>query len=533
MTGGLLRRTGAEGPVAGGGRRLPALLALAALTLPACAPSPPNSGTPAGRPAVLRPDYAGTVIPPNIAPLNFLVREPGDRFFVEIGAGAGSPIVVLSKTPDIRIPARKWHRLLEANRGGALHFRIKVRSAERGWVAFDPIENRVASEDIDGYLAYRLIKPLYNYWRHVGIYQRNLQSFQERTILSGETLAEACVNCHSFLNNHTQQMSIGLRSGFHGSGTLLIDGNEVTALGAKWGYNSWHPGGGMVAVTLMDVHQFFHAVGTELRDVVDLDSDLVIYHADGRKVDTSGALADPDRLESYPCWSPDGKSLYYCSAAFPFKDRTRVPPENYRQVRYDLRRITYDTARNVWGRPETVVSAEDTGRSALLPRVSPDGRWVAFCLCEYGCFPIFQASSDLHLLDVKTGKVRQLAINSDRSESWHSWSSNGRWLAFSSKRRDGVFTRTYISYIDQRGRAAKPFILPQEDPGFYDTFLKTYTVPELIAEPVRVRPRALAAAAKSQAKVKLEMPETSMTPSETSGRPAASGTDAWIQAPRR
>ena len=45
--------------------------------------------------------------------------------------------------------------------------------------------------------------------------------------------------------------------------------------------------------------------------------------------------------------------------------------------------------------------------------------------------------------------------------------------------------------------------------------------------------RALAAAAKSQAKIKLEMPETSMTPRETSGRPAASGTDAWIQAPRR
>jgi len=311
-----------------------------------------------------------------------------------------------------------------------------------------------------------------------------------------------------------------------------LDGRSVTALDAKWGYNAWHPGGELVAITLMQVRQFMHPSGSEIRDVVDLDSDLVIHHLSGPKVDTTRAIADPDRLETYPAWSPDGRALYYCSAAFPFEDRHQTPPDNYEQVHYDLRRISYDERANTWGEAKTVVPAASKGLSALLPRVSPDGRHVVFCMCEYGCFPIFQPSSDLYLLDVRTGRYSRLTISSDRAESWHSWSQNSRWLAFSSKRRDGLFTRTFLSYIDSNGVASKPFVVPQEDPGFYDTMLKTYTVPELLSEPVGVSPRALASAARRSAKVKLDMPETSMTPREKPGSPTSSGTDAWHPAPR-
>lgn len=486
----------------------------------------------AGRAPSIRPDYVDTVVPPNIAPLNFIIEEPGERYVVECRGRRGEALTVYSRTPAIRFPARRWRALLEANRAAEVSMSVRVRGADGRWQAFSPIANRIADEPIDRYLTYRLIKPLYNYWRDVGIYQRDLQTFEERTILRGETLSDACVNCHSFCGGKTGRMTIGLRSAAVGSGTLLWDGRSVTALDAKWGYSSWHPDGGLVAVTLMQVRQFMHPSGAEIRDVVDLDSDLVIHHLSGSKVDTTRALADPDRLETYPAWSPDGKSLYYCSAAFPFKDRHQMPPENYEQVHYDLRRIPYDERTNTWGEPQTVVPAASQGLSALLPRVSPDGRFVAFCMCEYGCFPIFQPSSDLYLLDVRTGRYSRLPVSSDRSESWHSWSQSSRWLAFSSKRRDGLFTRTFLSHIDSSGLASKPFILPQEDPGFYDTFLKTYTVPELLTEPVSVSARALAAAARSSARVRLEMPETSMTPRERPGSPTPSGTDAWRPAPR-
>jgi len=86
---------------------------------------------------------------------------------------------------------------------------------------------------------------------------------------------------------------------------------------------------------------------------------------------------------------------------------------------------------------------------------------------------------------------RKLNVNSEASESWHSWSSNSRWIAFSSKRMHGSFTRTYFSYVDVNGGASKPFVLPQKDPGYYEGCLRTFSVPELVVEPVRTTKETL------------------------------------------
>ena len=155
-----------------------------------------------------------------------------------------------------------------------------------------------------------------------------------------------------------------------------------------------------------------------------------------------------------------------------------MPQEQYKQVRYDLMRIAYDPETGHWGELETVLSAKDTGLSITEPRVSPDGKWLLFCMSDYGSFPVYQASSDLWMLNLQTRKHHRLAVNSPRSESWHCWSSNSRWIAFASKRLDGVFGRIYFSYVDESGHAHKPLVLPQEAPTFYDGFIKTYSVPE-------------------------------------------------------
>ena len=70
-------------------------------------------------------------------------------------------------------------------------------------------------------------------------------------------------------------------------------------------------------------------------------------------------------------------------------------------------------------------------------------------------------------------------------------------MAFSSKRRGGLFTWTYLSYLDRTGRAQKAFIVPQEDPRFYEAFTRIYSLPELITGPVGVSERALSRAVKS------------------------------------
>jgi hypothetical protein len=138
---------------------------------------------------------------------------------------------------------------------------------------------------------------------------------------------------------------------------------------------------------------------------------------------------------------------------------------------------------------ETVVAATQLGKSVSLPQISPDGRFLMFAGHDYGSFPIFQPSSDLYLLDLSQGKAapRRLdEINSPRSDSYHSWSSNSRWVIFTSKREDGVFGRFYISHLEAGGRFSKPFVMPQQDPTFYSRCLMTFNRPELLLEPVTV-----------------------------------------------
>ncbi len=505
------------------------VVAAVAVLAAGCGRPPIGEAVHQGRPPRIRPDYAGVTLPPNVAPLNFAIEEPGASFAATISSSAGRKIDVAGRGAKIVIPPRAWRALLRANRGQAIRFECFVKQSDGRWFGFEPLENRVAPEPIDRYLVYRQIDPAYNYWRSIGLEQRDLQGYGERCLLHSRMVGEACLNCHSFPAGRTGQLVIGVRGSTYGAGTVLYGGGRATKLATKFGYTAWHPSGRIIMYVDNQVRQFFHSAAHEVRDVVDLASDLAYYDLAANAVKSIPALARPDRLETYPTWSPDGRWLYYCSAVQPWANRHRVPPEHYDQCRYDLLRISYDIATDHWGEPQMVLSAQATGKSALLPRVSPDGRFLLFCLCNYGCFPIYQPSSDLYLMDLASGKYHRLSINSDRSESWHSWSSNSRWIAFSSKRRDGLFTRTYLSYVAPDGTVAKPLLVPQKDPTFYDSFLKTYSVPELVAEPVRASPRQLAEAVRAVTPLK-PVDLIPHTQEDRAGGRTGGTTEPWRQA---
>jgi len=474
-----------------------------------------------GRLPRIRPDYCGIVIPPNIAPLNFVVDEPGVRYYVEIRSGQGEAIRAASDAPSIRIRPEAWRKLLEANSGGELQLDVYARATDGTWRRFDTVKNTIAEEEIDGYLAYRLLGAGYNLWGPLSIRQRNLANYHESIILANRSFGQGCMNCHTFWNNGTERMILQFRRGTvdYGSAMLLVRDGTVGKVDTRTGgcpmpaaYASWHPSGELLAFSVNKVRQFFHAARTEVRDVVDLESDLAVYVLATNSVTSSPGICEPDLMESYPAWSADGKHLYFCRAPILWTDRDTVPPERYDEVRYDLMRVSFDLATLSWGEPETVLSAARTGQSIMHPRPSPDGRFLLFSMCEYGCFPIYHRGTDLYLMDLETGDHRRLECNSDECDSWHCWSSNGRWIAFSSKRGNGLFARPYFSYVDEEGRAHKPFVMPQSDPEFYDSFVFTYNVPELTREPVRVRGEGLAGAIRSSTWLRSSEALTGATP---------------------
>jgi hypothetical protein len=474
------------------------LLAVAAWTAWRCltACDLPSECASAGRLPHIRPDYADIVIPPNVAPMNFLVEEPGVECRVRIHADQGEDILVAARDASVVIPPRPWRELLAQNRGGRILLDVYVKNESGRWSLFDSIKNDVAREEIDSHLAYRLLGPLCNAYRNMGIYQRNLETFDESPILTNETFG-GCVNCHCFPNRRADTFCFHVRPGQGkekiASGMVLVrDGHaarqktRTKTMPMPPSYTSWHPTGPVAAFSMNKPQQCFRGSGNEIREVFDLHSDLAAVNVETGAVSTSPGIADPNRMETFPGWSADGKTLYFCSAK-PLLIPGKPPAvEQIDHIMYDLMRVRYDLEKNEWGQPETILSAAETGMSITEPRASPDGRYLLFCMSSRGGFPIYQASTDLYLMDLKSGKHRRLACNSEQADSWHCWSSNSRWIVFSSKRDNGLLARPYFCYIDSDGREHKPFILPQKDPAFYDAWLRTYNVPELIAGPVAV-----------------------------------------------
>ncbi len=464
----------------------------------------PRRYVPVDRRPRIRPDYVDTVIPPNIAPLNFRVDEPGARYHVEIRSDLGEPITVTTTSPLVTIPRKPWRELLAANRGRRLYFNVRVEGPDGSLRLFDALPNTIAPEDIDGYLVYRLIDMAHNTWGEMGLYERDLEGYHESVVLHNDSFDGGCANCHTFLSNDTRSFILHFRTGGYGSAMLLVRDGVAAKVDTRTGprsrpgaYASWHPDGRVLAFSLNKVRQFFHSAGRQTMDVMDLESDVALYLLDSNAVISTAALSDPDRMETYPAWSADGKYLYFCSAPILWTDRETVPPARFGEVRYDLMRIAYDAETGRGGTSETVLSAKETGLSITQPRASPDGRFLLFCMSGYGTFPVVMEDADLYLMDLATGKYGRLECNSDRCEAWHCWSSNSRWIAFASKRDNDLLARPYFSYVDEEGRAHKPFLLPQKDPAFYDSLLLTYNLPELVRRPVPVRGEQVARAIRS------------------------------------
>lgn len=483
-----------------------ALATAASWLLSACRPDAaiPAESTPVQEQAAIYPDYRDITIPPNIAPLNIQVKSTGEAFIGAVEGSGRSAIAAGGKDGKLEFDSLQWHTLLEANKGKTLQVTLYAQR-DGAWVKFPSYTLSVAQESIDRYLSYRLIEPSYELYRQVGLYQRDLEGFDVRTIYENNRTFDSknnhCVNCHNYQNYSTRRMLFHVRSA-HG-GTVFIEDGQPRKVDMKSDsvissavYPSWHPARNWVVFSSNKTGQVFHIRDKQKVEVLDYGSDLVFYDADRRTL-TNILKTDTD-LETFPCWTPDGRKIYYCSAHVPefagLNDSLRqiLVPRIAKQLHYNLMSLTFDPATRRFGTPQTEFDCAALGKSASVPRVSPDGRYALFTLGDYGQFHIWHKSADLYVKDLQSGEVRPLtATNSPDVDSYHTWSSNGRWIVFSSRRDDGSYTRPYIAYFDKNGQGHKAFLLPQADPEENLLLTKSYNVPELTRDAVRVSPEAL------------------------------------------
>ena len=203
----------------------------------------------------------------------------------------------------------------------------------------------------------------------MGIYERDLSTFDERPLIEN-TQFEGCVNCHSFNRGNPADMSLHIR-GPH-SATLLrhsqssslssippsdgrsslssipppdgrsplssippSDGRSslssipppnrratpFTAYNTKTDqtlglcvYPYWHPSGRYIAYSTNTTRQLFHSADPNRIEVFDEASDLQVYDVEKNELLLSPLLKQDSIYETYPVFSADGRSLYFCAA---------------------------------------------------------------------------------------------------------------------------------------------------------------------------------------------------------------------------
>ena len=466
----------------------------------ACSQQLPSDFTESDALPKIYPDYVDVTVPVNIAPLTFQMDDQSEEIAVRYAFGDEEIICGGTKAqPDFDA----WKRLAIAAQGKDIQ--VETYACKDGqWTKFKPFSIHVSPDSIDAYISYRLISPSYVNYEELTISQRCVENYDESVIYDNILCTEGpngqCINCHNYQQYNPGRMQFHARQN-HGGTIIAYDGtirkinmknDSILSAGV---YPAWHPELPLIVYSTNTTRQNFHVNHPNKIEVYDTESDLIAY--DVMKNEVTNIENDPNELEVFPFWAPDGKAVYYCSAHFEYpdsiEDKTTYLLRHSNKIRYNIYRKSFDPATMAFGPREQVFAADSLEKSATLPRISPDGRYLMFALAEYGVFHIWHRDADLWTIDLQTGEARPMTeLNSNDTESYNSWSSNGKWVVFSSRRDDGNFTRPFFAHIDANGKGSKPFELPCADPDYHRQFMKCYNIPEFMRGPVTIKPQAFA-----------------------------------------
>jgi Flp pilus assembly protein TadD len=194
---------------------------------------------------------------------------------------------------------------------------------------------------------------------------------------------------------------------------------------------------------------------------------LVVYDTQTGSFKPLPGADDPEYVQSNPTWSPDGKWVVFARTKAYRKDSIAnatsvllsekdVPEfvEDKEPFKFDLYRVPFNDGRG--GKAEPIEGASHNGKSNYFAKFSPDGKWIVFCKAEN--YMLLMPDSELFIIPAEGGEARRLRANTPRMNSWHSWSSNGRWLVFSSK-ANTAYTQLFLTHIDEDGQSTPPVVL--------------------------------------------------------------------------
>lgn len=378
----------------------------------------------------LFPDYVNVSVPYNIAPLNFLLKDCSGQIEVRLSSSS-SDYTFIGNEGKIRFPQNEWAELLKKEKGGVIKVNVKAQKDGK-WIVYPSFKWEIKAEAIDDYIIYSKEVPGNVPNLNKSLTRREMASFSEKEIHKEQPF---------FYAKFPEKVSFrGKKRG--NFGVYVMDSLFVS-------YISVFP--------------------DKRRENIGLHSSVLLADFSNEQYKVLPDSISSGGEISFVDLSFDSRKLFYCVSS------GSVDPDSILSLKYDLMCRDINPADlSVSEKLDTLVNLPAV--SVSYPSSSPYGNYIAYTVSEFGASSEWHDDSDMRLMNLHTGTIDSLKVvnSAEKADIVRGWSSNGRWLMFSSKRDDGFYERVYFSYIDSTGTAHKPFMLPQEDASCYNNMMEIF-----------------------------------------------------------
>jgi len=429
----------------------------------------------------------GTVFPSDIAPPTFRWSDPdGDisEWLVEVSFGEGEASLEAETDNASWTPsAGHWRTMKELSTGGTAKvtvtgIRSDGRGARRGSVSIhtakDPVSAPLFYREVNLPFVDAVKDPSHIRWRF------GLVSSPEQppVVLQG---LPVCGNCHSFSADGSE---FGMDIDYaNDKGSYAISRVEPDTVIDKDKIITWSdyrrsdgvqtfgllsqmsPDGRYVVSTVKDRSVFVPKPDLMFSQLFfPIKGILVVYDRQEKRYFPLKGADDPRYVQSNPAWSPDGKHIVFARAeAYTLKGLTERESvlleakdceeflKGGKKFRFDLYRVPFNGGKG--GEAIPLKGASKNGVSNFFAKYSPDGKWIVFCKAD--SFMLLQPDAELWIMPAEGGEARRMKCNTTRMNSWHTWSPNSRYLAFTSK-ANGPYSQVFLTHIDDDGNSSPP-----------------------------------------------------------------------------
>ncbi len=455
-----------------------------------------KNATPVG--TAVYPDYGkDLVLPCNIAPLNFHINNNGTRrhrVHVTICDSTGNALdaITIKTRGKVKFPLRTWKKItaLAAHHRGSLNVRIDTAA---------PFVWTISTDSIDPYIIYRSGPFDDNPGGRLQVYQRSTQDFEHKLLIDNALTDNNCMNCHAVGAGNAARMVVHIR-GAH-AGTLVIHADSAlkitipAAYDFRLSYPAHNPVHPYIAFATTKIAPFGYVNPHRTQDLVaDYGGRIVLYDTRRDRIFTAPTLSDPAYQYTFPTWSPDGRTLYFCRTATVNLDS--LTPENEKETlaafRYDLYKIDFNPDTDTFGTPEIVYPVSRHHVSAAMPAVHPSGRYILVSALLMGSHAS-QNQGDIYLIDTEKDTIRALdELNSPDGEAAAGWSVDGNWVVYRSKMQNGSNSALYIAHFEcdsAGGHFSTPFVLPERNSYYYNRNTRMQIFPVFSRTPSPLNPQ--------------------------------------------